>query len=81
MQASSPEGDSDWSNTEQVTVMFAPPPAPTLEPIRNVDGDAAYLVDWDGVRGACGDVHSPGWTTTRVLLTCDPYTGTDTQYR
>jgi hypothetical protein len=77
VQASSPEGDSDWSNTEQVTVMFAPPPAPTLEPIDNMDGDGSYLVDWNDVWGASGytlqEDDNPGFFSPA------PYTGTDSQ--
>jgi len=77
VHASSPEGDSDWSNTEQVTVILAPPPAPTLEPIYNMDGDGSYLVDWNDVWGASGytlqEDDNPDFSSPAS------YTGTDSQ--
>lgn len=49
VRASSPGGDSDWSNVEQATVTVVPPTAPALEPIDNADGDGDYWVAWGSV--------------------------------
>ncbi len=51
-QARSPEGDSGWSDVEQVTVTLAPPVAPVLQPIENSDGNGDFWVIWDEVPGA-----------------------------
>jgi photosystem II stability/assembly factor-like uncharacterized protein len=52
VMASNAIGDSDWSNTESVTV--TPPSAPVLDSISNPDGDGNYTVSWSAVSGATG---------------------------
>jgi hypothetical protein len=52
VKASNIAGDSDWSNSEAVTVTVIPPAAPVLDPISNPDGDGNYTVSWSTVSGA-----------------------------
>jgi hypothetical protein len=51
VQASSTDGDSDWSNVESTSVKPAPP---TLYSIDNEDGDGDYTVAWGPSTGATG---------------------------
>jgi hypothetical protein len=43
-------GQSEWSDTQSVTVLL--PDAPTLNPISNTDGDGSYNVTWNAVARA-----------------------------
>ena len=45
-------GNSPWSNTVSVSVIYAPPGASVLDPISNPDGNGEYLTNWSDVPGA-----------------------------
>ncbi len=52
--ATNPGGNTAWSNTEWVIVDLTPPDAPILNPISNIDGNGAYLVDWSDTTTTTG---------------------------
>jgi hypothetical protein len=78
--ASNPAGDSPWSTTRSVLVIYVVPDAPFLYEISNPDGNGEYLVDWSVVAGATDyrleEDDNPGFSSAT-----ERYRGPDNLYQ